>query len=297
MTVGDKVVFSPSNKISTIKSIEGFNTPPRTAIEAGWSTGFTLTEEIYVTRGEVMSHVERRAAGRHAPARQHDLARQEAVRQRARLQAQARHGGAAGAHRRRSTRSSTRRELGQHAREESRRPARRRRRDPRAAAAGRVRPHRRLRGDRPLRHRRRLRRRGRRHHHRGRLRRSARPARRGAHARLQLGSGRRHRRRARRAPRPPRGAGHVRRQGRHRQAQATRAPSRRRCSTRGRNVYMLDGKNVLLGVDNDLWVDAAQSELVRRFGEVVAPARSMRASSSSRRPTPSASPTRPPCRR
>ena len=31
----------------------------RTAVEAGWSTGFTLTEEIYVTRGEVMSHVER----------------------------------------------------------------------------------------------------------------------------------------------------------------------------------------------------------------------------------------------
>jgi bifunctional enzyme CysN/CysC len=55
--VGDKVVFSPSNKISTIRSIEGFNTGPRTAIEAGWSTGFTLTEEIYVTRGEVMSHV------------------------------------------------------------------------------------------------------------------------------------------------------------------------------------------------------------------------------------------------
>jgi bifunctional enzyme CysN/CysC len=55
--IGDKVVFSPSNKISTIRSIEGFNTAPRTTIEAGWSTGFTLTEEIYVTRGEVMSHV------------------------------------------------------------------------------------------------------------------------------------------------------------------------------------------------------------------------------------------------
>jgi bifunctional enzyme CysN/CysC len=55
--VGDKVVFSPSNKVSTIRSIEGFNTAARTEIEAGWSTGFTLTEEIYVTRGEVMSHV------------------------------------------------------------------------------------------------------------------------------------------------------------------------------------------------------------------------------------------------
>ena len=57
--VGDKVVFSPSNKLSTIHSIEAFHAAPRTEIEAGWSTGFTLTEEIYVTRGEVMSHVER----------------------------------------------------------------------------------------------------------------------------------------------------------------------------------------------------------------------------------------------
>jgi bifunctional enzyme CysN/CysC len=57
--VGDKVVFSPSNKISTIKSIEGFNVAPRESVEAGWSVGFTLTEEIYVTRGEVLSHVER----------------------------------------------------------------------------------------------------------------------------------------------------------------------------------------------------------------------------------------------
>jgi bifunctional enzyme CysN/CysC len=37
----------------------------------------------------------------------------------------------------------------------------------------------------------------------------------------------------------------------------------------GRAAYMLDGTNVLLGIDNDLWVDAAKSELVRRFGEVV----------------------------
>ncbi|HEY0707904.1 MAG TPA: GTP-binding protein [Polyangia bacterium] len=55
--VGDKVVFSPSNKSTTIKTIEGFNTAPRDDIEAGWSTGFTLSEEIYVTRGEIMSHV------------------------------------------------------------------------------------------------------------------------------------------------------------------------------------------------------------------------------------------------
>ena len=54
--VGDRVVFSPSNKSSVIKSIEAFNAPTRKEIEAGWSTGFTLTEEIYITRGELMSH-------------------------------------------------------------------------------------------------------------------------------------------------------------------------------------------------------------------------------------------------
>ncbi len=53
--VGDKVVFLPSNKSSVIRTIEGFNTSPRKEIEAGWSTGFTLNEEIYITRGEIMS--------------------------------------------------------------------------------------------------------------------------------------------------------------------------------------------------------------------------------------------------
>jgi bifunctional enzyme CysN/CysC len=55
--VGDKVVFSPSNKSTTIKTVEGFNTAPRAEVEAGQSTGFTLAEEIYITRGEIMSHV------------------------------------------------------------------------------------------------------------------------------------------------------------------------------------------------------------------------------------------------
>jgi bifunctional enzyme CysN/CysC len=60
VAVGDRVVFSPSNKTSTIRTIEAFNPrSPRTSIEAGWSTGFTLTEEVYITRGEVMSHAER----------------------------------------------------------------------------------------------------------------------------------------------------------------------------------------------------------------------------------------------
>jgi len=56
--VGDKVIFWPSHKTSSVKSIESFNAEPRTSIEAGWSTGFTLSEEIYVTRGELMSHAD-----------------------------------------------------------------------------------------------------------------------------------------------------------------------------------------------------------------------------------------------
>jgi bifunctional enzyme CysN/CysC len=56
--VGDRIAFSPSNKSTTIKSLEGFNTPPRTELGSGWSAGFTLSEEIYVTRGEIMSHAD-----------------------------------------------------------------------------------------------------------------------------------------------------------------------------------------------------------------------------------------------
>ncbi len=56
--VGDTVVFYPSNKTTKVKSIEAFNAAPRREIEAGWSTGFTLEEEIYVTRGEIMAHPE-----------------------------------------------------------------------------------------------------------------------------------------------------------------------------------------------------------------------------------------------
>jgi bifunctional enzyme CysN/CysC len=58
LKVGDQVLFSPSLKTSTIRSIEGFNVAARDQIGAGWSTGFTLTEELYLTRGEVMSHVQ-----------------------------------------------------------------------------------------------------------------------------------------------------------------------------------------------------------------------------------------------
>jgi len=53
IAVGDGVVFYPSGKTSTIKSIEGFNQPPRTSAQAGQPCAFTLDRQIYVTRGEI----------------------------------------------------------------------------------------------------------------------------------------------------------------------------------------------------------------------------------------------------
>ncbi|MDB5103116.1 MAG: adenylylsulfate kinase [Fibrobacteres bacterium] len=52
--VGDPVVFLPSGKKSRIASIEGFHALPRTEVGAGVSIGFTLAEQIYVGRGELM---------------------------------------------------------------------------------------------------------------------------------------------------------------------------------------------------------------------------------------------------
>ncbi len=54
IAVGDSVVFLPSHKRSEIKTIEGFQAAARTAVSAGYSTGFTLKEQIYINRGEIM---------------------------------------------------------------------------------------------------------------------------------------------------------------------------------------------------------------------------------------------------
>jgi bifunctional enzyme CysN/CysC len=53
-SVGDPVVFLPSGKKSRIASIEAFHALPRTEVGAAVSTGFTLAEQIYVGRGELM---------------------------------------------------------------------------------------------------------------------------------------------------------------------------------------------------------------------------------------------------
>ncbi|MEO6527981.1 MAG: GTP-binding protein [Gemmatimonadaceae bacterium] len=51
--VGDEVVFHPSGKRTRVKSLEAFNRVAPAVAGAGESTGFTLAQQIYVTRGEL----------------------------------------------------------------------------------------------------------------------------------------------------------------------------------------------------------------------------------------------------
>ncbi|HSU57017.1 MAG TPA: adenylyl-sulfate kinase [Candidatus Dormibacteraeota bacterium] len=55
LQVGDKLVFSPTNKTSTVKTIERWNAPAGESASAGESIGFTLSEQIFVARGAVAS--------------------------------------------------------------------------------------------------------------------------------------------------------------------------------------------------------------------------------------------------
>ena len=53
LKVGDRLVFVPGYKTSTVRSLERWNGPARTVAEAGESIGLTLTEQIFVERGAV----------------------------------------------------------------------------------------------------------------------------------------------------------------------------------------------------------------------------------------------------
>ncbi len=57
LKVGDQVLFSPCNKISTVKSIENFPRNDAETAQAGESVAVTLTEQVFVKRGDIMSHV------------------------------------------------------------------------------------------------------------------------------------------------------------------------------------------------------------------------------------------------
>jgi bifunctional enzyme CysN/CysC len=61
--VGDEVIFYPSGKRSHVKSIEAFNVPPQQQAQAGQAAGFTLSEQIYVARGELATVAARLAQG------------------------------------------------------------------------------------------------------------------------------------------------------------------------------------------------------------------------------------------
>jgi bifunctional enzyme CysN/CysC len=53
LKVGDRLVFAPTNKISTVKTIERWNAPPADRAGAGESIGITLTEQVFVARGAI----------------------------------------------------------------------------------------------------------------------------------------------------------------------------------------------------------------------------------------------------
>lgn len=53
LQIGDRLVFVPSYKISTVKTIERWNGPARGFAEAGESIGITLAEQVFVERGAV----------------------------------------------------------------------------------------------------------------------------------------------------------------------------------------------------------------------------------------------------
>ncbi|NWH07856.1 MAG: adenylyl-sulfate kinase [Alphaproteobacteria bacterium] len=61
LSVGDTLIFSPSNKSAKIKTIENWSPDDKKALpmtaQAGQSVGITLDEQIFVERGDIASHV------------------------------------------------------------------------------------------------------------------------------------------------------------------------------------------------------------------------------------------------
>ncbi len=57
LAVGDRLIFSPSGKSATVKTIEEWNTDQvPDVVTAGEPVGFTLDQQIFVERGEIASH-------------------------------------------------------------------------------------------------------------------------------------------------------------------------------------------------------------------------------------------------
>ena len=54
--VGDSILLSPSNKTAQVRSIEAWNAANPVSAHAGQSVGITLNEQLFVERGEIISH-------------------------------------------------------------------------------------------------------------------------------------------------------------------------------------------------------------------------------------------------
>ncbi len=55
---GDEIIFYPSGKKSRVRTIESFNTEAVKGVSAGRATGFTMDEQIYLSRGALACRVD-----------------------------------------------------------------------------------------------------------------------------------------------------------------------------------------------------------------------------------------------
>jgi bifunctional enzyme CysN/CysC len=58
LRVGDRVTFYPSGKSTNVATIEGFARPPADRAGAGEAIGFTMSEQLYLARGEVATRAD-----------------------------------------------------------------------------------------------------------------------------------------------------------------------------------------------------------------------------------------------
>jgi bifunctional enzyme CysN/CysC len=56
LRVGDRILFSPSNKIARVKTIEAWNAASPNEAEPGQSIGITTDDQLFIERGEIVSH-------------------------------------------------------------------------------------------------------------------------------------------------------------------------------------------------------------------------------------------------
>jgi len=57
LQVGDELIIYPSGKHTAVKTIEAFNSHPKTIAAAGEAVGFTMTDQIYAIRGQMISRI------------------------------------------------------------------------------------------------------------------------------------------------------------------------------------------------------------------------------------------------